>query len=74
MNYFIHLLLEVSQVHLTRIQKRSKKNTSGTNLKKTIANTDDTKIMKKYTGHVGKFIKKKERKQGLGVFYNFCAT
>ncbi len=26
------------------------------------------------TEHVGKFIKIKERKQGLGVFYNFCAT
>jgi hypothetical protein len=44
MNYFIHLLLEVSQVHLTRIQKRSKKNTSGTNLKKHL----QTQTIQKY--------------------------
>ncbi len=43
-------------------------------MKKILANTDNTKLMKKYTGHVGKFIKIKERKQGLGLFYNFCAT
>ncbi len=33
-----------------------------------------TKNNNNKTEHVGKFIKIKERKQGLGVFYNFCAS